>query len=452
MPAEKRTPYHVIVDEFPLFSASGDSFTVILEQVRKYGGTLYLAHQTTSQLSKGMAGSLQNAISILFKLGYEDSTWAAQRFVRHEEVQEPSFIDRLLGREKKQGVFDLVKNPLQAKQVFENLQRSEAILTINNQARLIRTHTIPNVQVDKMKLEEIETEYAHRLLSPLPQIEREQTASNLVLVSSAPGSVTLAKHRVPRSRTDLTPFQTFVGAAGTDEQLVSIFSQYGYLTVALVAKILGKSENAVRNKLNKLVDAKILETMNLARSSPSGRTPVVYSLKKGVRKHEFLEHALATSEILTYAALLPTLAPDLTIVDLQSDLTLKASPLKLANGNLLVPDGTVRLCSSAYEYDIYYEIDRNTEYQKEKIVTKLNNYKLLAAQCECMVVAFCAVEGGDLRVKTLRNLAVTTVPKAYRELFLFTAIDLTSLTPEMFFLSPTWLPVGESTPLPLIQL
>lgn len=85
MPAERRTPYHVIVDEFPLFCASEDSFSIVMEQCRKYGGCLYLSHQTTSQLSKGITGSLQNAISILFKLGYEDSTWAAQRFVRNEE-------------------------------------------------------------------------------------------------------------------------------------------------------------------------------------------------------------------------------------------------------------------------------------------------------------------------------------------------------------------------------
>src|SRR5260370_21685696 len=186
MPVEKRKPTHIICDEFRLCSASEDSFSIVLEQVRKYGGTLYLAHQTTSQLSKGMAGSLQNAISILFKLGYEDSTWAAQRFVRHEGVQEPSFLDTLLGKGQKQpGIFDQVTNQQQAKQVFENLQRQEAILTIHNQALRIRTHTIPSVKIDQKKLAEIEDTYARRLLTPLSQIEREQTMSNMVLVSNA---------------------------------------------------------------------------------------------------------------------------------------------------------------------------------------------------------------------------------------------------------------------------
>src|SRR5256714_2438544 len=138
-PVEKRTPYHVIIDEFPLFSVSDNSFSVILEQVRKYGGTLYLAHQTTSQLSKSMTGSLQNAISILFKLGYEDSTWAAQRFVRKQEKQEQGFLDTFLNTNAPQSsLFDQVKNQQEAKQVFETLELQEAIVMTNKQALHIR--------------------------------------------------------------------------------------------------------------------------------------------------------------------------------------------------------------------------------------------------------------------------------------------------------------------------
>src|SRR5437764_8856751 len=116
MPAEKRTLYHVIVDEFPLFCASEDSFSIVMEQCRKYGGVLYLSHQTTSQLSKGITGSLQNAISMLFKLGYEDSSWAAQRFVRKQEVKEQGFLDMFLGTPLRQSSpFDQVKNLQDAK-------------------------------------------------------------------------------------------------------------------------------------------------------------------------------------------------------------------------------------------------------------------------------------------------------------------------------------------------
>jgi type IV secretory pathway TraG/TraD family ATPase VirD4 len=54
MSPEKRIPFQIIVDEFPMFSVSDDSFTNMLEQVRKYKGMLYLAYQTTSQLSSAV--------------------------------------------------------------------------------------------------------------------------------------------------------------------------------------------------------------------------------------------------------------------------------------------------------------------------------------------------------------------------------------------------------------
>src|SRR5262249_20656081 len=155
--------------------------------------------------------------------------------------------------------------------------------------------------------------------------------------------------------------------------------------------------------------------------SPSGKTPFVFSVKKRVRRHEFLDHVLATSEILLNTALLPTVAGDFTIVDIQSDHNLKTTPIKLADGNTLVPDGIARLASQDYEYTIFYEIDRNSE-SRDIITDKLTAYKTLASQCDCMAVAFCVVEGGDLRVKTLRNLAADLVPFELRELFVFASI------------------------------
>lgn len=450
-----RKPAHVIIDEFPVFSThSEQSFSVILEQVRKYKGTLYLAHQTQSQLSSGMAGSLQNAISINMRSGYSDSSTLVQQFYRPQIEQSGNFLDsllRLVGfkSEKPRSIFADVENTNQAKYLFETLERQEAIVTLNGVSTLIRTNTISSVNVEPREVEEIENNYATKLLTPLSQIGKNASSPHLTLVSSP---VTLAKRRVPRSFTDLAPFLTFVGCTGTGEQLQAIFSLYGYLTVAQVAKLLQKSLNTARNKLKKLVDAGILETQSVPRTTPSGKTPLVYSLaKKGIRKHDFLEHALAISEILLNAALLPTIAPDIKILNIQSDQHYKASPITLPDGNTLVPDGCVRLCSSAHEYVLLIEVDRNHE-GKEKIVAKLNNYKALAMQSECMVVAFCVVSGGDLRVKTLRNWASDVIQGELRELFVYAPLDCASLTPDNLCLAPTWLPVGENMLQPLIVL
>jgi hypothetical protein len=450
-----RKPAHVIIDEFPVFTShSEQSFSVILEQLRKYKATLYLAHQTQSQLSSGMAGSLQNAVSVNMKSGYTDSSTLVQQFYRPLEDKSHGFFDTLLrvvGIKplKPRSIFADVTNTNEAKYLFETLDRQEAIVTLNGVSTLIKTNTIPTTHLKEGVLQEVEDTYAAKLLTPLSQVGIDTSASHLTLVSS---SVALAKRRVPLSSTDLTPSQTFVGAVGNDEQLQAIFSQYGYLTVAMLAKLLQKTQNTARNKLKKLVDNGVLEAQSVPRTTPSGKTPLVYTLaKKGVRKHEFLEHAIAASEILLSAALLPTIANDLTILDIRSDHYYKTSPITLPDGNRLVPDGCVRLCSSKYEYVLYIEVDRNSE-SRDKIVTKLNNYKLLASQSACMAVAFCVVSGGDLRVKTLRNWAADAIQGKLHELFLYAPLDPTSLTPDNLYLAPTWQPVGENMLQPLIVL
>ena len=447
LPPEKRSKVALMVDEAPLFIAQDEtSFTNILEQCRKAGATCTtFANQTLSQLSKGMLGSLQNALPIIMKAGTSNSSELASRFYRPSQQLQSSVF---FGFNRSPGVFDNVQNITEARMIFEQLSRQEAIVMLPDRAVKIKTPTIP-VKLQQKILSEIENIYAKRLLTPLSQIGKEAEASQLTLASSP---VTLAKRRVPRLSPDLTPFQTFVGCPGNDEELQAIFSQYGYLTVPLLAKLLQKSENTARNKLKKLVDAGVLETQSVPRTTPSGKTPLVYSLaKKGVRKHEFLEHALASSAILLNAALLPTVASGLTILDIRSDLQLKTSPITLPDGNTLVPDGCVRLCSSTYEYVLYIEVDRNSE-SREKIVAKLNNYKLLASQCDCMAVAFCVVTGGDLRVKTLRNWAEVVIQEELRELFLYAPLDLASLTPDNLYLTPTFLPVGENMQQPLIVL
>ena len=177
-----RKPAHVIIDEFPVFSThSEQSFSVILEQVRKYKGTLYLAHQTQSQLSSGMAGSLQNAVSINMKSGYTDSATLVQQFYRPQIEQSGGLFDSLLQLvgikpEKPRSIFADVANINEAKYLFETLNRQEAIVTLNGISTHIRTTTIPPVNVEPNALEEIEDTYAIKLLTPLSQIGKDERA------------------------------------------------------------------------------------------------------------------------------------------------------------------------------------------------------------------------------------------------------------------------------------
>src|SRR5260370_11322407 len=175
----------------------------------------------------------------------------------------------------------------EARMIFEGLARQSEIWRVAGRGVKIKTPTIPT-KIDQKRLAEIETDYARRLLTPLSQVGIDASASHLTLV---PSPLALAKRRVPRSSSDLTPFQTFIGCAGNDEELQAIFTQYGYLTVAMVALLLQKSENTSRNKLKRLDYAVILETQNVPRTTPSCNTAPVYTLAENeVHKPQYPQH------------------------------------------------------------------------------------------------------------------------------------------------------------------
>jgi hypothetical protein len=475
MEAYKRTPYHVIVDEFPLFCASEDSFSVVLEQVRKYKGTLYLAHQTTSQLSKGMTGSLQNAISILFQLGYEDSTWAAQRFVRKGEEQEVSFLDSLLGAPLQQpGAFHQVNNLQDAKQVFETLERQEALVTMNKQVVHIRTHTVPYVNVDPRKLAKIEATYAYRLLTPLSTIEREQTASNMILVSSASR---VARRVASAMQVDREPLRLLTGVL--DNDILTALYYFHYLKHSQVVTLLQRKniENHVRTKLNNLVDDGLIETTTLVRSTAGAPPKVFYLSAKGIKrvadtagvpaylpagdkKHGYLEHSIECSDVLISSVLLPQVEPSFTLIDVKHERTLKNNPCKISDGVFHVPDGWVHLRHSTEDIGICFEIDRNTEYQKDKIVSKINNYLAFASGIyqrtfglSSLTIAFCVTEGGHKRVKQLLTWAEQALEnnRDAAALFLFGSVAPQAIEPDSLFLDATFHTPFENTPHALVE-
>lgn len=427
-PLEKRAPYHVFIDEFPLFSVSDNSFTVILEQVRKYGGTLYLAHQTTSQLSKYMTGSLQNAISILFKLGYEDSTWAAQRFVRKQEEQGSSLIDWVLhgGQSQESSPFDETKNTQEARQIFENLERAQAIVNINKQALHIRTLTIPRVNVDPRKLAEIEDTYATKLLTPLSHIARDQSKSNLVLVSSA----TAIKRRTYQpSQTISKPLTLFTG--DLEQDIHAALSHFSYITLQQLASLLGKekSVNYLRKKLSSM-ENKITVTQ-LGRIS-GGKPLQVYSAPySGERKNLFLEHTLDCTQALLAGFQVPQIESSLTLVNLKDERSLKA----VAATSPVIPDGLLTYQTQAGEIImLVLEIDRSTS-NDTRIEQKFLGYPAWIKQMglEALTIAFVVTSGDSKRVTSLMEIAIDTLGESdLASLYLFAYVPGEKLSLRLF--------------------
>lgn len=71
----QRRPYTVLVDEWPSFAAQDDTIGTILSQTRKFNLRLYLAAQSTAQItSQRLAGALENCrLNIAFGLGRDSA-------------------------------------------------------------------------------------------------------------------------------------------------------------------------------------------------------------------------------------------------------------------------------------------------------------------------------------------------------------------------------------------
>lgn len=71
----QRRPYTVFVDEWPSFAAQDDTIGTILSQTRKFNLRLYLAAQSTAQItSQRLAGALENCrLNIAFGLGRDSA-------------------------------------------------------------------------------------------------------------------------------------------------------------------------------------------------------------------------------------------------------------------------------------------------------------------------------------------------------------------------------------------
>jgi hypothetical protein len=482
---ENRLPYHVFIDEFPLFTAQSEaSFTNILEQVRKYNGVLYLANQTLGQLSSGMASSLQNAISINMKAGYKDSNELQSNFYRPVVEKPEGLIEaimRLFGLlpERPQHAFAGLTTSVEARAVFENLQRQEALITINGQTTRILTDTIPTVTISKAELKAIEDTYASLLLTPLADLQKRKPEvtekPTLTLVATPPPQ---AKRRMPHHASiGKQAANTLVGCSGTDEELLLLMSQYHYMTVSQVARVLQKesSINNIRTKLNKLKDMELLETVSLSHKG-TGKPPTIFTLSNkgmkklneeqglhlviptGTRKHGYVEHTLDVNTTLITAALLPAADPSFTLIDVLHERMLKASPWKVQD-SLVIPDGYVSFILSGAPYgksheqvNIAFEIDRNSE-EKEKIQGKLQAYCSYAATTsQSLTVAFMVVSGADRRVRQLRDWSESYLEntKEYAELFLFGAPPMDS-EPTDFFTGEHFVSPFDSLPHALIE-
>ena len=171
IPEVERHPYHLIMDEFSMFSAqSEEALSRVLSLARKYALSITLAHQTWSQLSTRLQGALQNALEISFKLGPNDAAWAAPRFARYDpylvkhEVVDPYQVERT------HPLYFSVQEILTGwQQSLMDLQPREAYVKTGSAVTKIRTLKLSPPSCTREELAAIKERYAERLLTPRAQ-------------------------------------------------------------------------------------------------------------------------------------------------------------------------------------------------------------------------------------------------------------------------------------------
>lgn len=168
LPEDQRRPWHLMLDEFSMFSAqSEEALARVLSLARKYGLFLTMAHQTWSQVSGRLQGALQNTVSIAFKLGRADAEWAARHFGRFEEYQVKHNVNDPAQLDRTHPIYFSIPETFERwTKALEDLQPREAYLRRGRQALKLRTATVPASRCSPQQLATITEYYRSTLLQP----------------------------------------------------------------------------------------------------------------------------------------------------------------------------------------------------------------------------------------------------------------------------------------------
>jgi hypothetical protein len=202
IPEWKRTPYHLFLDEFTMYSAqSSASLERILTLTRKFGLTLNLACQTLSQ-TKEIKDALQNCLHITFKLGFDDAQTVAPRFMDYSATKERTPLQKLFSQE--QLLVEDSQKRTEWTQLVKGLDRRECLINLGGKTFKLQTLGVPDQKLGFGELEMVKARYAKALLTPKSHIhvsEAPHQVEALVPEPEAPVPVDInAFRKQPRSK------------------------------------------------------------------------------------------------------------------------------------------------------------------------------------------------------------------------------------------------------------
>lgn len=194
-----RTPFTLLVDEWPAFAAQEKTIGTVLSQTRKFNLRLYLAAQNVSQVgSARLAGALENCrLSIAFGLGRE----SAEIQAKHVGSADPFTIKEEARSQTQHAQYLSVAEQFEAwTQQLQNLEPRFAYVKLEGKpAVAIKTISMPDADPDPQEVDQVLEVYRQKYQRSKP--EAEAVIAALVMPSTSNQANGYAKTGPTHSRT-----------------------------------------------------------------------------------------------------------------------------------------------------------------------------------------------------------------------------------------------------------
>ena len=192
-PGGSRAPYHLILDEAPMYAAqSEEGLANMLSRTRKYGLTLWYMHQTLSQASTRLLSALQNATLVAFGLGRIDARIIAQDLADYEPGAVKEATVGSGEEERRLAAFvPLPETYQRLKDELKHLAPRQVYLQTRDVHHRFRTPTVLPFRTTLEQLQTIKDAYATCLMTPAQAVRAAVDAPVGVPATSPPPRRTL---------------------------------------------------------------------------------------------------------------------------------------------------------------------------------------------------------------------------------------------------------------------
>lgn len=158
----ERTPFTLMVDEWPAFAAQQDTISHILSQCRKFNLRLYLAAQSLAQVdSKRLSGALENCkLQIAFGLGRD----SAEAQAKHIGIIEPHLVKEEAMSHSQHNMYTALNEQWELwTQELQQLKSRWAYVKLEGvHAMKIRTLSVPTPKIHSAQVSEVLANYQRK--------------------------------------------------------------------------------------------------------------------------------------------------------------------------------------------------------------------------------------------------------------------------------------------------